>query len=273
MSGCFGMCFGAGKSKGCDFVTIQPTFAIKNWAEAEKFFPEFIAKSKAGPGVIYYGFTADKENNRAFCREAYVDASAARAHLDAVGQILTDFTAEHASLESLAIHGSKAELAKLKPTTDAFGAAYYEFQCGYTNLEELSASSTEAPYVFCTIQPTFKINDAKAVEKFMPAIVERTKDETGLLYYGFTLDQANQKLFCREAYADGDGILAHLANVETILSDALTSKAIELEAIDIHGPAPELAKTKDKTKALGAKYYDVVTDVGAFVKFKAASSN
>ena len=167
----------------------------------------------------------------------------------------------------MAIHGPAKELAKMKETTDPLGAKYYEFQCGYTNLEKLSGDG-EKPATFCTIQPTFKVNDVAAVEKWMQPFVNGTKSEKDLIYYAWTLDKVNLKLFCREAYVDGDAVNAHLANVGPDLTKALEeSKIISLESISIHGPADQVDKTVDGTKGFGTAYFKCAVDDNAFIKF------
>jgi hypothetical protein len=93
-----------------------------------------------------------------------------------------------------------------------------------------------------SIHPYFKVHPGKmdAARALVPKFVARTTTEPGCLYYEFTIN--GDVVFCREAYADADAALAHLANVGEILGEMMqVSDVIRLE---IHGPAVELEKLK-----------------------------
>jgi quinol monooxygenase YgiN len=72
-----------------------------------------------------------------------------------------------------------------------------------------------------SIHPDFKAHPGKlaAMTAGLPAFIARTKTAKGNLYYNFTLN--GDLLFCREAYVDAEGILAHLANVGPLLQELL----------------------------------------------------
>jgi len=74
-----------------------------------------------------------------------------------------------------------------------------------------------------------------------------------MLYYGFSVDEANDLVFCREAYQDADGVLKHLQNVDWPLKSAL--KIGKLGRLDVHGPAAELDKLRGPLKELGCRFY------------------
>ena len=88
----------------------------------------------------------------------------------------------------------------------------------------------------------------------MQEFASATRTEKGCIYYGW--DTCGDKLFCREAYVDGDAVNAHLANVGPLITRLLDGPA-KLDSIEIHGPAAELEKTKAGTEALGTKYFVV----------------
>jgi quinol monooxygenase YgiN len=93
-----------------------------------------------------------------------------------------------------------------------------------------------------SIHPYFKVHPGKmdAARALVPKFLAKTKTEPKCLYYEFTVN--GDIVFCREAYADADGALAHLANVGEILTEMIqVSDVIRLE---IHGPAAELEKLK-----------------------------
>ena len=78
------------------------------------------------------------------------------------------------------------------------------------------------------------------LRKGLPAFVEKTATEQKNLFYGFTIK--GDEVFCREAYTDAEGLLAHLDNVGAMLAEAL--KIADLTRIEVHGPAAELEKLK-----------------------------
>jgi len=115
-------------------------------------------------------------------------------------------------------------------------------------------SVTVKYYKFCSIHPYFTVVDHAAAKPIMDEFVEKTKAETGCCYYGWTLQ--GDKLFCREAYTDGDAVLAHLKNVGECIEKLLAGPA-KLDSIEIHGPASELAKVKEATEKLGTEYFEI----------------
>ena len=72
----------------------------------------------------------------------------------------------------------------------------------------------------------------------LPQFVARTTPEPKCLHYEFTIN--GDVVFCREAYADAEGVLAHLENVGALLGEML--KLSDLARLEIHGPAAELEK-------------------------------
>jgi quinol monooxygenase YgiN len=95
---------------------------------------------------------------------------------------------------------------------------------------------------FVTLHPYFRIHPGR-VEEFkakLPAFLERTKTETKNLFYEFTVN--GDEVFCREGYADADGLLAHLTNVDALLKEVMTMA--DLFRLEVHGPADELEKLK-----------------------------
>ena len=79
---------------------------------------------------------------------------------------------------------------------------------------------------FVSLHPYFKVHPGK-IEAFkagFPAFVEKTAEEEKNLFYEFTVN--GEEVFCREAHADAEGLLAHLENV-----GALSARCInELDA-------------------------------------------
>jgi hypothetical protein len=93
-----------------------------------------------------------------------------------------------------------------------------------------------------SIHPYFKVHPGKldAAKALLPAFVEKTKTDPARISYEFTI--SGDVVFCREAYRDAAGALAHLENVGALLGDMLNIS--ELIRLEIHGPANELEKLK-----------------------------
>jgi len=73
-----------------------------------------------------------------------------------------------------------------------------------------------------SIHPYFKIHPGKldAVKALLTRFVEKTSSETTCIAYEFTIN--GDLVFCREAYTDAEGALAHLTNVGAELTEMLT---------------------------------------------------
>lgn len=105
----------------------------------------------------------------------------------------------------------------------------------------------------CTIVPYFRLSDQN-LPKFKAMceqFVELTQKEEKVLYYGFSIN--GNIVHCREGYADAEGVLAHMQNVGELLQQALAIS--DLERLEIHGPAEELAKLKEPLADLDISYY------------------
>jgi hypothetical protein len=95
---------------------------------------------------------------------------------------------------------------------------------------------------FVSLHPYFKVHPGK-LEIFatgFPAFVARTTNEEKNLFYEFTIN--GDEVFCREAYTDAEGLLAHLDNIGPLLTEAL--KIADLIRLEVHGPAAELEKLR-----------------------------
>ena len=104
-----------------------------------------------------------------------------------------------------------------------------------------------------SIHPYFKVHPGKleAVKAALPVFIQKTATEQNNLYYGFSLN--GDELFCREAYADADGLLHHLENVRTELGQMLTMA--ELVRLEVHGPAEELEKLRGPLADLKPEWF------------------
>ena len=105
----------------------------------------------------------------------------------------------------------------------------------------------------CSLVPYFEVNEGK-LEEFKalgPKFVELTRKEPGCLYYGFSF--SGSTAHCREGYVSADAILAHLANVDAPLKQALGIS--KLARLEIHGPAAELDKLRTPLAGLNPQYF------------------
>jgi quinol monooxygenase YgiN len=96
--------------------------AFKNLCE------RFVEKSQTEAGCLYYGFSFDGEV--VHCREGYVNAEAALAHLKNVGTLLEESGAL-ADITRLEIHGPEGELAKLRGPLSALKVQYFTLEVGF----------------------------------------------------------------------------------------------------------------------------------------------
>ena len=106
---------------------------------------------------------------------------------------------------------------------------------------------------FVSLHPYFKVHPGKleAFKSGMPAFAAKTATEEKNLFYEFTVN--GDAVFCREAYTDADGLLAHLDNVGAMLAEAL--KIADLIRIEVHGPEPELEKLKGPLAHLKPEWF------------------
>jgi len=106
---------------------------------------------------------------------------------------------------------------------------------------------------FVSLHPYFKVHPGK-IEAFkagFPGFIARTTSEEKNLFYEFTLN--GDEVFCREAYTDAEGLLAHLDNVGALLAQALT--IADLTRLEVHGPAAELDKLKKPLAHLNPAWF------------------
>ncbi len=105
----------------------------------------------------------------------------------------------------------------------------------------------------CTIVPYFRVEDDRLVtfKDLCARFVAKTSEEEGCLYYGFTF--CGSVAHCREGYTGADAVLAHLANVKSLLEEALSISS--LVRLEIHGPESELAKLRSPLSGLNPDFF------------------
>jgi quinol monooxygenase YgiN len=106
---------------------------------------------------------------------------------------------------------------------------------------------------FVSLHPYFRVHAGK-IEAFkagFPAFMAKTASEEKNLFYAFTVN--GDEVFCREGYADAEGLLAHLENVGALLAEAL--KIADLTRLEVHGPAAELDKLRGPLAHLKPEWF------------------
>ena len=95
------------------FVSIHPYFKIHPGKEHafRALVPAFNRQTASEEKALFYEFTIN--GDEAFCREGYVDAESALAHVANVKALLAE-AAKVSDIARFEVHGPEAELAKLK---------------------------------------------------------------------------------------------------------------------------------------------------------------
>ncbi len=109
------------------------------------------------------------------------------------------------------------------------------------------------PSSVVSIHPYFKAHPGKMeqIRNLLTVFVEKTTAESKNFYYEFTIN--NDEVFCREGYADAEGVLVHLANINAELGEMLT--LADLTRLEFHGPATELEKLKEPLASLNPAWF------------------
>ncbi len=110
-------------------VSIHPYFKVHpgKLAEFKAGFAAFIEKTRAEEKNLYYEFTAN--GDEIFCREGYVGAAGAMAHLAGVGALLAE-AMKIADVIRLEIHGPAAELEQMRAPLAQFNPVWFVLEAG-----------------------------------------------------------------------------------------------------------------------------------------------
>ena len=109
----------------------------------------------------------------------------------------------------------------------------------------------------CTLVPYFTVQEGKLDEfkALGEKMVERTRSEDAVVFYGFSFD--GQTAHCREGYRDAQGILTHLENVDGLLKEALG--IAELARLEVHGPADQIDALREPLAGLDPSLFVMET--------------
>jgi quinol monooxygenase YgiN len=104
-----------------------------------------------------------------------------------------------------------------------------------------------------SIHPYFKVSEGNlnAFRELCEQFVSATVQEPKCLYYGFSFN--GDEVYCREGYEGAEGLLSHLANVDSLLKATL--KIAKVSRLEIHGVEEELAKLREPLRDLNPTYF------------------
>ncbi len=105
----------------------------------------------------------------------------------------------------------------------------------------------------CTIVTYLKAHEGQLddLKEMCEKFAKLTEEESKCLYYGFSFD--GDLIHCRQGYEDAEGVLVHLANVSTLLEEAL--KIGDVTRLEIHGPESKLATLREPLRKLKPQYF------------------
>ena len=105
----------------------------------------------------------------------------------------------------------------------------------------------------CSLAPVFAVqpDQLEAFKRLGEAMLERTRNEPGCLYYNFCYDGTTAR--CREGYRDAQALLAHLDNVGDLLEQA--QAIATLERFEVFGAADQLEQLREPLAALNARFF------------------
>jgi len=242
--------------------TLHAYYDLTDEGKAEPVLADLAARTKSESGCVYHGWT--KAGDTLFCREGYLDSDAVLAHLSNVASCtgLADCT----RLRRLELHGPPSQLAKLQDIAQQMGAECFERQEGFQRVALASAVKAEplrglhldrtVLRDFCSIHAYYKVTNEEGVGRLLASFETRTRAEAGCLWYAW--DRTDDRLFCNEAYANAEAVLAHVQHLEGVGS---FGGAAQLTDIEFHGPAAELEKVMGTAKKLGAALFALESDV------------
>ena len=115
------------------------------------------------------------------------------------------------------------------------------------------------PSKVVSIHPYFKVKPGKMAEAkaLLAQFIAKVTTEPNNLYYDFTIKE--DVIFCREAYAKAEGLLAHAEGVGQLLSQMLN--IAELLRVEVHASAEEIQKLKGPLAGLNPEWFVFETGV------------
>jgi len=126
---------------------------------------------------------------------------------------------------------------------------------------EQAAARATAEDKTVAFMPYFAIKDAESFFDVCNRCIEQVKSEALCLGYGFSVSAGPHQnmAFCRQAFLNAEGVIAHLLNIEVLFKEGLC-KYGELVSLQIHGPKDELDKLREDPmiQELGPEFYELM---------------
>lgn len=252
-----------------DFYSVEPTFTVVDWPAARPLMAAYLDKVRAERGAMFCGWTVC--GNKLFCREGFHDAGAVRDHLANVKGTVEQLLSGPATLDAVELHGPTDGLASCEEAMRAYGSTrYFSIDSGCTFLVRPYAGMSRGQSFF-SLHPTFTVHDWGAARPLLDESVERMRQASGCIYFGWT--RSGDTLSCRQAYLNAAGVLAHLESVDPLVDRLLDSGAATLTGVSVQGPPTRL----DEVEAALADYHGLAPhfyalDAG-FQKFECSGFN
>lgn len=110
---------------------------------------------------------------------------------------------------------------------------------------------------WCTVDAYFSVKAGKkeSFDKLVDRFVQETKNESGIRYYGWSVNE--EEVHCRQGYQNADGFLEHAGNVRHLFEEALTIS--ECSRLAIHGPDEELKKLRGPMEGIPLQYFSLTS--------------
>ena len=115
-------------SQHANIVSIHPYFKVDpgQMGAFKAMLPTFCAKTAEEPACLGYDFTIS--GDVVFCRESYIGAEGALAHINNVGSLL-DEAMKISQLLRLELHGPAEELDKMRPHLAGLNPTWFVLEC------------------------------------------------------------------------------------------------------------------------------------------------
>lgn len=106
---------------------------------------------------------------------------------------------------------------------------------------------------WCTVDAYFSVKPGKkkAFDDLVNRFVEKTANENGIRYYGWSTN--GEEAHCRQGYLNAEGFLEHVENVFHLFEEALTIS--DCSRLAIHGPEVELEKLRGPMADVPLQYF------------------
>ena len=222
-----------------NFYTVQPTFEVRDWAAARPLMAEYLDKVRTERGAMYCGWTIS--GDMLCCREGFHDADAVIAHMANVQPVLDQLLANAATLCTMEVHGPASGLKTCQGALESLEARYFEIDSGCTFLVRPYAGMSRGQSHF-SLHPTFKVVDWDAVRPVLDESIESMRLTSGCVFYGWT--RRGDTLFGRHAFLNADGVRRHLASTDALVASLVSSGAVTLTSVSVHGPPTRLGEVK-----------------------------